>query len=115
MGVPATTGPAVDYSVVASLPDEHLAERYLGWLLDGHVQAVVAGGALRATVLKHDGPGGIRIESRYRFPNRGAFDRYEREHAPALREDGKRRFGDAAGVSFARSIAIVVHEEGGAG
>ena len=113
MGDPATTGTAVDYSVVATLPDQEVADRYLAWLTGGHVQAVMAGGASRAAVLRHEEPGVIRIESRYRFPSRSGFDRYEQRHAPALREDGRRQFGEVAGVSFARTIAMVEHEEGG--
>lgn len=92
------------YAVIATLPDESTARQYIDWLTDGHVRAVLEGGAAEATVTRlhteRDEP--ARVESRYRFASRAAFEAYERDHAPALRADGVARFGGRAGVSFAR-------------
>ena len=42
--------------------------------------------------------------------NAGAdsFDRYEADHAPALRTDGMARFGSIPGVLFERSVGEIV-------
>ena len=92
------------YAVIATLPDEETARAYRDWLTDGHVQAVLEGGATAAAVtrLHHDPGDPPRIESRYVFASREAFEAYERDHAPALRADGAQRFGSRPGVSFAR-------------
>lgn len=97
---------ALHYSVIATLPDEATLQRYLDWLEGGHVQAVIAGGAHRATVarLQSDPPA---VEVRYEFAHPADFERYEAEHAPALREEGRRLFGSIDGVAFQRRLASV--------
>lgn len=92
----------VSYCVTATLPDEATAGEYLDWLLGGHIEGVLVGGAERAEVVRLDGEP-IRIESRYVFPSRQAMADYEAGPAIPLREDGKRRFGDR-GVSFERRV-----------
>ncbi|MCA9310538.1 MAG: DUF4286 family protein [Phycisphaerales bacterium] len=87
------------------MPDPRTLETYVAWLTEGgHVQAVLDGGAAHATVTRlHPGPdGALKVESRYLFASHSDFDRYEREHAPALRADGVARFGNTPGVSFSR-------------
>lgn len=88
------------YTVTATVPAA-VADAYVAWLLDGHVQAVVAGGAQHATVTRLDGDP-IRVESRYVFATPADFARYEAEVAPGLRADGVARFVDPHGVSFTR-------------
>lgn len=106
--------PEVAYTVTATLPDERTLADYVEWLLGGHIQAVVRGGALSAEVIgpSSNGPNGsetvFRVESRYIFPTQEAFATYEAVHAPALRADGSTRFGGRAGISFARSVGNVV-------
>jgi len=93
------------YGVIATLPDAAVAREYVAWLDGGHVQGVLDGGASASLVVRLDGEG-FRVASLYTFPNRAAFDAYERDHAPALREDGRRRFGDR-GVEFERVLGDV--------
>jgi hypothetical protein len=81
------------------------------FVLEGHADAVVAGGAMSAAVVRLDGEGTIRVQSKYRFPNRAAFARYESETAPVLRADGVARFGDK-GITFERSVGAVVWVSG---
>ncbi len=100
----------IHYSVVAVLPDESTKARYLRWLREGHLRGVIAGGAELAHVLTVDGPE-IRIQTRYEFSDREAFDRYEREFAPALRTDGKKRFGSIEDVRFERMVAEELAED----
>lgn len=90
------------YSVIATLPPT-LIDEYVAWLADGHVQAVIDGGAQHAWVIRlEDG----RIESRYHFADRAAYDRYNLTTAPALRADGIARFG-GRGVGFERHFGAV--------
>ncbi len=89
---------------------EATAREFVDWLANSHVRAVIRGGASGATIVRLDG-GPIRVETRYLFPSRQAFGAYERDHAPALREDGVRRFGDR-GVIFERRVGEVVLSEG---
>jgi len=109
--------PEVAYTVVATLPDERTLAEYVEWLLGGHTQAVVRGGAVSAEVIGPcpTGPKGpemiFRVESRYVFPTQEAFEAYEALHAPALRAEGITRFGGRGGISFARSVGQVVGRE----
>lgn len=102
---------ALCYTVTATLPDGATAASYIRWLEDGHVDAVVEGGAHSGMIVRLDPDAEgdpPRVQTVYLFPNRAAFDRYVRETAPALREDGIKRFGSIGGVSFSRTIGEVV-------
>lgn len=99
------------YTVRATLVDAEQAEVYIRWLLGGHIAAVIAGGASGATVIRLDaiaGEGRVRVEVRYSFLSREAFDTYVRDHAPALRAEGQRLFGPTSGATFERSVGEVV-------
>jgi hypothetical protein len=99
------------YTVIATLPDAATATEYAEWLVGGHVQQVLAGGALRAAVVRVEGlVDRFQVESRYVFENRADFDRYVAETAPKLRAEGLLRFPPARGVAFERRIATVVWE-----
>lgn len=105
-------GPQIAYTVTATLPGA-VAEEYIAWLTGGHVADVIAGGAASGQIARLDqaGPdagGTVRIEVQYLFPDRAAFDRYEREGAPKLRAEGLARFGPDRGVSFERRVGEVV-------
>lgn len=97
-------------------------QEYLGWLKGGHVQAVVAGGAVSGEVrfvafvvvdsgacIAADGwsieplhlvfeqvfrhdGDELKVTSSYVFPSREAFRTYEETVAPGLRADGVQRF-----------------------
>jgi hypothetical protein len=100
------------YAVVATLPDEATAREYEAWLAGGHLQAVIDAGATESMSVRVDpddegDAGPIVVATQYVFPSREAFEAYERDHAPALREDGRRRFGDR-GVRFERRTGEVV-------
>jgi hypothetical protein len=100
---------AIAYSVIATLPDARTADEYVAWLEDGHVDAVVRGGAHSAMIVRIQDPSHpIQVETRYIFSTRDAFDRYVREAAPGLRADGLRLFGPGRGVSMERRVGIVV-------
>jgi hypothetical protein len=96
----------VTYTVVATLPDFATRDRYLAWLAGGHVQEVVAGGALSAAVVRIDDPCPPYVcEARYLFPDAETLELYLRDHAPRLRAQGLALFGDS-GVTFQRSVGV---------
>lgn len=106
-------GPQIAYTVTATLLDAAAAEEYIAWLTGGHVADVIAGGAASGQIARLDPAGAeagsaARIEVRYLFPDRAAFDRYEQEHAPKLRAEGLARFGPDRGVGFERRVGAVV-------
>jgi len=101
------------YTVTATLPDEQTAEEYIQWLNGGHIQAVLAGGAESAMVVRTDEPATpLFVETRYLFPTRDALTRYLQHAAPALRAEGLARFPAERGVRFSREVGTV---RGGAG
>ena len=100
----------IAYMVVATLPSAEKAEEYVAWLKDGHVQAVVEGGATVGEVIRlDDEPVGAppRVVSRYEFASRGEFDRYVAEVAPRLRAEGLARFGPDRRVGYQRLVGEV--------
>ncbi len=100
---------ALAYSVIATLPDEPTASRYVRWLEGGHVDGVVEGGAKSAMIVRITDPADpIRVETRYIFANREVFETYERDHAPALRAEGLELFGPDSGVTFERRVGSVI-------
>lgn len=111
--MPEPTQPIL-YAVTASLPDEPLRDEYVAWLTGGHVQDVIAAGAIEARVVVLDpeppsSPGEnatFRVESVYIFPTRQALETYFRDHAPRLRAQGVARFA-SRGVTFQRRIGRV--------
>jgi hypothetical protein len=97
------------YTVTATFPDERNAGLYIDWLRSGHLQQVLQGGAISGAIVRvDDPPSPIRIQTRYQFPSRGAFDRYVERYAPALRADGVRRFGGDSGIVFQRETGTVL-------
>lgn len=101
----------IAYTVTATIPDEPTRERYVSWILDGHAQAVVHGGALGARVLRLDaqpGEAGVKVEVRYEFASREALERYVRDVAPGLRAEGLAMFPPESGVRFDRRVGEVV-------
>jgi hypothetical protein len=95
--------------VAATLPDDETAGEYIAWLKDGHVDAVIRGGAHSAMIVRLEPAGSSpRIMTQYIFPTRQLFDRYVAEFAPALRADGLTRFPPDRGIKFERNIGEVL-------
>lgn len=77
--------------------------------MDGHIQSVIGGGALKGDIIRITDPAiPVQVETRYLFPNRQAFDRYTQTTAPMLRAEGLRRFPPERGVIFQRRLGEVV-------
>ena len=104
----------IAYTVRARCDGPHLAREFVSWLVDGHLAGVIAGGASAASVVLLDAVGDARtVEVRYRFSDREAFERYEREAAPALRAEGLERFAPGSGIAFERPVGEICHPRGG--
>lgn len=86
--------------------DRELAERWLTWLRDGHLQDVINGGAESAEVVSLD-DSLPHYEIGYRFPDRAVLDRYLAEFAPRLRQEGLARFPLELGLEYRRSTGVV--------
>lgn len=100
----------IAYTVMATLPDEATAKAYIAWLEDGHVDAVVAGGAHSGMIVRLEGPAGgpVRVETRYVFATRHLYEHYLEHVAPALRAEGMRKFGPERGVKYERTLGEIL-------
>jgi len=99
----------IAYTVRCTFPDEATADEWVAWLRREHLADVMKGGARSAQIIRLDGTS-TACEVRYLFASRAAFATYEREHAPALREEGLRRFPLERGLSYERSVGEIVAE-----
>lgn len=100
--------PALAYIVTAAFPNDALRHEFVRWLKAGHTDAVLRGGAATAEVLVVDEPAEpLTVQVRYTFPDRGSYDRYVREFAPALRSEGLRMFGPEKGISMTRHVGTI--------
>ncbi|MGP1345736.1 MAG: DUF4286 family protein [Phycisphaerales bacterium] len=105
--------PTIRYTVRAECPDAATRDDFVAWLADGHVRAVLDGGATSAAVVTLDDdasnapPGTPVVIIEYAFPSRQAYERYEREHAPSLRREGREMFVEGRGVTMSRTLGVV--------
>lgn len=97
----------LSYTVAVTFTDPALVEDWLLWLREGHIADVVAGGATGAEIVQMESPPHT-FEVRYRFPSREVFAAYERDHAPRLRAEGLRLFPVEKGMSYRRSVGMVI-------
>ncbi len=97
----------IAYTVACTFENQEVAEQWLGWLRGGHLADVCAAGATSAYAVKLDGEP-VTCEARYRFRTRSAFEAYERDHAPRLRDEGLQRFPLSLGLRYARSVGEVI-------
>ncbi len=107
------TVPKILYTVRTTLPTVQLRGRYLSWLVPDHVLAVKTGGAEDVRVVLPDRASDTApavVEVQYVFSSRTTFDTYVRDHAPALRADGLRRFPPETGITYERQVAEIAAE-----
>jgi hypothetical protein len=99
------------YTVSCTFDDPAVADEWITWLRNEHLAAVLAAGAWDAEVVRMDGKP-LRCEVRYHFESREAFARYERDHAPALRAEGLKRFPAERGLQYQRTTGVVCAANG---
>jgi hypothetical protein len=95
------------YTVICEFDDDSTATEWATWLRDEHLADVCAAGAISATLVRLEASARI-YEARYIFPSREDFGRYERDHAPRLREEGLRLFPLRRGLRYRRTLAEVI-------
>jgi hypothetical protein len=101
--------PMISYTVRGTFKNREVSERWLSWLVDGHLAEVLEAGAVGAMAIKLDGEPPV-IEARYLFASRESFDAYLRLHAPRLRAQGLALFPVELGLRYDRSVGEVVAE-----
>lgn len=98
------------YMVITTLPDQAMADAYVHWLQDGHVDQVIKAGAHTGMIVRLDpSPDGKpRVMTQYIFSTQSTFDHYLQHHAPALRADGQKLFSSERGVIMQRLVGTIV-------
>ncbi len=89
----------IAYEVTVDV-DEALAERYIAYMRDRHIPAVLATGCFAHAEL--DRSKETRFRQRYLAASLADLERYLEDHAPALRADFAREF--PAGITLSREI-----------
>lgn len=114
--MPSTAPRSISYTVRASLPDVAARDLYVAWLVDEHIADVIAHGAQSGHVVLLDSPLNQEsatppylVEARYIFSSRESFETYIKEQAPKLRSIGLAKFGHIQGLTFERSVGVVLH------
>lgn len=96
------------YNVTSNI-EEAIHEQWLTWIKE-HIPQVLSTGKFKSAtltrVLVEEEMGGVTYSVQYRATSREALDDYFRDHAPALRNDAIRRFGDKV-LSFRTELQIV--------
>ncbi len=95
------------YTVRCTFDDPAIAIEWLDWIRREHLDDVIAAGATGGDVVRLDGEP-CRCEVRYRFESRVAFEAYERDHAPRLRQIGLASFPLELGLHYERSTGEIV-------
>lgn len=83
--------------------EESIVKEWMCWLEQGHISDVIKGGATQACIVKIDAERPV-YEVRYQFPDRQSFEIYERDCAPALREEGLKKFPPETGIRYSRTV-----------
>lgn len=102
----------IRYTVRAECPDEATARDFIAWLAGGHIAEVIKHGASDARIIRLNDdasgtPGTPVVLIEYSFPSRAAYDEYDRDHAPALRAEGRVKFVEGRGVKMSRMIGEI--------
>lgn len=106
----ALSGPPVVYAVTIRI-DQPLTEEWLEWMRTVHVPEVLGTGCFRrCTIQREPAPDGGRIAFVFEYlaANPESVDRYQREHAPALRQAHSDRY--AGRFEASRVIRTVAAE-----
>lgn len=79
-------------------PDPEISGEYLAWLKEKHVPEIMATGCFTeyriCRMLDLEEGEGTTLVVQYHAPSRESYEKYLRDHAPGLREDAFRTWGD---------------------
>ena len=90
------------YTVSCRFTNPSVASRWLQWLKAEHIQDVIDAGAQSAEVFEMM-DGDLEYQIRYQFESQEAFEKYNSEKAPGLREDGLEKFPLSLGLEYQRT------------
>lgn len=97
------------YNVTTHI-EEEACDAWLEWMQQTHIPEVLATGkfeeARLCRVLVDEQNGGVTFAVQFLAPSREILDRYYREDAPRLRQEGIDRFGDKF-VAFRTELELV--------
>lgn len=99
-------GASFVYTVRATFEDPAIAQEWIDWLKDGHMQRVLNHGATDCEIVSVEAPEAT-IDVRYHFPSRDSFTNYELNHAPQLRAENLKTFPPDRGIAYERSVGVV--------
>lgn len=86
------------YEVAVTLASGTDPDVFADWMRDHHIPAILATGCFSAAEFTRDDGAHLRYRTRYFATDRASLDRYQAEHAPRLRADFQRHFGEGATV-----------------
>lgn len=97
------------YNVTVNI-DETVHHQWLEWMKNKHIHDVLATGlfnnARMVKVLVEEEMGGTTYSIQYFCPSRENLEVYYKDHAPRLREEGLRLFGDKM-LSFRTELEVM--------
>lgn len=85
------------YNVTCSV-DREIAEEWISWMKDKHIPELLKTGFFYEyrilKVLSHDDPATLSFAVQYFSRSMTDIDEYLQKHAPRLRDDVQKRYGD---------------------
>ncbi len=89
---------ALVYEVAVTLAAGADVEVFVDWMRDHHIPGLLATRCFTAAEFTRDDASHVRFRTRYFATDRAALERYLAQHAPRLRDDFQRHFGEGATV-----------------
>ena len=94
----------ISYTVCCQISSDQNAKNWIKWLVEGHIQGVINGGAVKAELVELATEENYRsFEVRYEFASEKDFVTYQKDHAPALQEEGLKLFPPENGFKYSRT------------
>ncbi len=98
------------YNVTVNI-DEDAHEAWLKWMVETHIPDVMKTGFFLESKLARilaEEAGGLAYSVQYFAKNREDYDTYMRDHAPALRADHEKHFGQK--IASFRTLLHIIHQ-----
>ena len=96
------------YNVTVSV-DKEVQSDWISWMLDEHLRDMLGTGCFLGFTLSElhtDDQMGPTYTVQYELASRSDLERYERQFAPAMRAQGKQKFGDKA-LAFRTTMSVM--------
>lgn len=91
------------YTVRCKFEKPEVADAWIDWLRKEHIDDVLQAGAESAEIFQLTDQ--LIFEIRYVFKSQLAFEKYEADEAPRLRDEGLKKFPLNLGLEYSRSTA----------